>query len=353
MKNIFKRSALAVLLVAAFTAVFVSCNSDDDDSPKLPKEEDYSIIVRFDESKILVEKGFISKEPIQNNSTVKAWETLNVSLRYTEAENKTVDYWKINGKKDDSKSGKSFRIAAITKDDCIQQEGSYVYAVEVEERDYYSVKVKYDKNLVECRSGIGSIFSSDIPDDTTVSEKDHSAIYFNVKEEKISSDWTSGTKTYIYGYSMDGGATKVYYPTTCLKRYYSVDLADVNGKTIDFKFLTKEPKFTTLSFDSSVLSVSKNCYYRELKDGADDYTTVTEDVKSGETLVYEGEYVNFKLASGEKIEASKIYVNGISLEKFVRCPFLCDGKDGDLKIIYSSSNKIEPKDGKFTIKYRN
>lgn len=351
MKNIFKRSALAALLVAAFTALFVSCNSDDDNSPRLPKEEDYSIIVRFDESKISVDKGFISKESIQNNSTVKAWETLNVSLRYTEAENKTVDYWKINGKKDNSKSGKSFRITTITKDDCIQQEGSYVYAIEVEERDYYSVKVNYDKELVECRTGIGS--ASGILSDTTVSEKDYSTLYFNVKEEKISSDWTNGTKTYIYGYSMDDGATEVYYPTTCFKRYYSVDLADVNGKTINFKFLTKEPKYTTLSFDSGVLSVSKNCYYRELKDGADDYTTVTEDVKSGETLVYEGEYVSFKLASGEKIEASKIYVNGISLEKFVRCPFLCDGKDGELKIIYSSSNKIEPKDGKFTIEYRN
>lgn len=351
MKNIFKRSALAVLLVAAFTAIFVSCNSDDDNSPKLPKEEDYSIIVRFDESKILVEKGFITKESIQNNSTVKAWETLNVSLRYTE--DKTVDYWKINGKKDDSKNGKSFRITTITKDDCIQQEGSYVYAIEVEERAYYSVKVNYDKNLVECRSGIGSKFSSDILDGATVSEKDHSAIYFNVKEEKISSDWTNGTKTYIYGYSMDGGDTEVYYPTTCLTRYYSVDLADVDGKNINFKFLTKkEPKFTTLSFDSNVLSVSKTCYYRELKDGADDYTTVTKDVISDETPVYEGEYVNFRLASGEKIEASKIYVNGTSLEKYVRCPFLCDGKDGELKIIYSASNKIEPKDGKFTIEYK-
>lgn len=353
MKNIFKRSALAVLLVAAFTAIFVSCNSDDDNSPKLPKEEDYSIIVRFDESKILVEKGFISKESIQNNSTVKAWETLNVSLRYTEAETKTVDYWKINGKKDDGKSGKSFRITAITKDDCIQQEGSYVYAIEVEERDYYSVKVNYNKELVECRSGIGSKFSSDILDGATVSEKDYSAIYFNVKEEKISSDWTNGTKTYIYGYSMDGGTTEVYYPTTCSKRYYSVDLADVNGKTIDFKFLTKEPKFTTLSFDSSVLSVSKTCYYRELKDGANDYTTVTEDVKSGETLVYEGEYVNLKLASGEKADPKKIYVNGTPLESYIRCPFLCDGKDGELKIIYSASNKIEPKDGKFAIEYKN
>lgn len=353
MKNIFKRSALAVLLVAAFTAVFVSCNSDDDNSPKLPKEEDYSIIVRFDESKILVEKGFITKESIQNNSTVKAWETLNVSLRYTEAENKTVDYWKINGKKDDSKSGKSFRITAITKDDCIQQEGSYVYAVEVEERDYYSVTVNYDKNFVECRSGIGSKFSSDILDGAKVSEKDYSAIYFNVKEAKISSDWTNGKKTYIYGYSMDGGKTEVYYPTTCLKRYYSVDLADVDGKTINFKFLTKKPESTTLSFDSNVLKVSKTCYYREQKDGADDYTTVTETVISGETPVYEGEYVNFKLASSEKIEASKIYVNGTSLEKFVRCPFLCEAKDGELKIIYSSTNKIEPKDGKFTIEYKN
>lgn len=351
MKNIFKRSALAALLVAAFTAVFVSCNSDDDNSPRLPKEEDYSIIVRFDESKISVEKGFISKESIQNNSTVKAWETLNVSLRYTEAETKTVDYWKINGKKDDSKSGKSFRITTITKDDCIQQEGSYVYAIEVEERDYYSVKVNYNEDLVECRTGIGSS-ASGILNGATVSEKNHSTLYFNVKEEKISSDWTKGTKIYIYGYSMDDGETEVYYPTTCFKRYYSVDLADVDGKTINFKFLTKEPKSTTLSFDSSVLSVSKNCYYRELKEGDEDYTSVKVDIESDKTPVYEGEYVNLKLASGEKIEASKIYVNGISLEKFVRCPFLCDGKDGELKIIYSSSNKIGPKDGKFTIEYR-
>lgn len=241
----------------------------------------------------------------------------------------------------------------LTKDDCIQQEGSYVYAIEVEERDYYSVTVNYDEGLVECRSGIGSALSSNIRNGETVSEDKVSKLYFNVKEEKISSDWTSGTKTYIYGYSMDGEATEVYYPTTCFKRYYSVDLADVNGKTINFKFLTKAPESTTLSFDSSVLSVSKNCYYRELKDGADDYTTVTEDVKSGETLVYEGEYVSFKLASGEKIEGSKIFVNGTSLEKYIRCPFLCEKKDGELKIIYSSTNKIEPKDGKFTIEYRN
>lgn len=165
MRNIFKRSALAVLLVAAFTAVFVSCNSDDDDSPKLPKEENYSIIVRFDESKISVEKGFSTKESIQNNSTVKVWETLYVSFI---GEDKTVDYWKINGKKDDSKSGKSFRITAITKDECITQEGKYVYAVEVEERDYYSVKVNYDKNFVECRNGAGSLLSSEIENGATV-----------------------------------------------------------------------------------------------------------------------------------------------------------------------------------------
>ncbi len=351
MKNIFKRSALAVLLIAAFTAVFVSCNlDDDDDSNKKPKDANYSIIVRFDKDKISVKKGFIDKELIENNSEVKAYETLTVEPKLSSG--KTVDYWKINGVKDSGKNVKGFTVNMLTKDDCIQQEGSYVYAIEVEERGYYSVTVNYDEELVECRSDISSALSSNIKNGATVSEDTVSKLYFNVKEAKISSDWKGGTETYIYGYSMDGGATEVYYPTTCSKRYYSVDLADVNGKNINFKFLTKESESTTLSFDSSVLSVSKNCYYRELKDGADDYTTVTKEIESDKTSVYEGEYVNFKLASGEKADPKKIYVNGISLEKYVRCPFLCDGKDGDLKIIYSSSNKIGPKDGKFTIEYR-
>lgn len=351
MRNIFKRSALAVLLVAAFTAVFVSCNSDDDDSPKLPESEDYSITVRFDGSKISVKKGFFSKEKVENNSTVKAWETLYVSLI---DENKTVDYWKINGEKDIGKKGKSFEISALTKNECITQEGKYVYAIEVEERDYYSVKVNYD-DLVECRKGAGSLFSSEIRNGEEVSEKDYSTIYFNAKEEKISSDWTSesGKKSYIYGYSMDGGITEVYYPTTYLKRYYSVDVADVNGKNINFKFLTREAKSTTVSFDPNVLKVSKTCYYRVPSEKTDDYTTVTEDVNSDKTPVYEGEFVSFKLVSGEEIEGAKIYVNGTSLEKFTRCPFLCESKDGDLKIIYSSSNMIEPTaDGKFVITYK-
>ena len=216
----------------------------------------------------------------------------------------------------------------------------------------YSAKVTYDTDYVICQTSSWSS-SGIIQSGKTVTESDTlSTLYFNLKEEKISSDWTSGTKTYIYGYSLDGGTTEVYYPSTALqKRYYQVNLADANGKDINFKFLTKEPKSTTVSFGSD-LKVSKTCYYRTLDSKTGDYVSKTEDVVSDETPIYEGEIIAIKLASGESAETAKIFVNGTSLEKFNKCPFLCESKDGDLKIIYSSSNMIAAKDEKFTIEYK-
>lgn len=344
-----------VVLAFILASIFVSCNMDDDnDSPKAPKGEDYVITVLFDESKIEVTKGFIDAEAVKNNSTVKAWETLNVKAKnFTEG--KTLDYWKINGTKDegtDKKDRKSFQVSAITKNECIEQEGKYIYSIEFEERNLYSAKVTYDTDYVICQTSSWSS-SGIIQSGKTVTESDTlSTLYFNLKEEKISSDWTSSTKTYIYGYSLDGGTTEVYYPSTALqKRYYQVNLADANGKDINFKFLTKEPKSTTVSFGSD-LKVSKTCYYRTLDSKTGDYVSKTEDVVSDETPIYEGEIIAIKLASGESAETAKIFVNGTSLEKFNKCPFLCESKDGDLKIIYSSSNMIAAKDGKFTIEYK-
>lgn len=343
MKNIFKRSALAALLVAAFTAIFVSCNSDDDNSPKLPKEEDYSIIVRFDEDKISVKKGFIDKEPIENNSEVKAYETLTVEPKVSSG--KTVDYWKINAGKDSGKNVKGFTVNMLTKDDCISQEGSYVYAIEFVERDLYTVTVNYNSTYVECKAGI-STSSKVIESGETVSENDASTIYFNLKEDKIISDWKSGKNTYIYGYSLDGGTNEIYNPTTYARRSYSLALADLKD-SINFELLTKDAKSTTVSFGSE-LKVTKKCYNRN-----DNFDIKTEDVASGETKIYEGELIEINLASGEKADTKKIYVNGTCLNDYRRCPFLCEKKDGELKIIYSSSNMIEPKDGKFAIEYRN
>lgn len=345
MKNIFKRSALAVLLVATFTAIFVSCNlDDDDDSNKKPKDADYSIIVRFDKDKISVKKGFIDKEPIKNNSEVKAYETLTVEPKVSSG--KTVDYWKINGGKDSGKNVKGFTVNMLTKDDCISQDGSYVYAIEFVERDLYTVTVNYDSTYVECKAGI-STSSRVIESGKTVSEADASTIYFELKEDKITSDWKSGKNTYVYGYSLDDGTNEIYNPTTYMKRFYSVELAKVSGNKIDFKLLTKDAESTTVSFDSN-LKVTKKCYAKN-----EDSVIKTEVVVSGETKIYEGELIEINLASGEKADTKKIYVNGTCLNDYRRCPFLCDGKGGELKIIYSSSNMIEPKDGKFTIEYRN
>lgn len=344
MKNIFKRSALAVLLVAAFTAVFVSCNlDDDDDSNKKPKDANYSIIVRFDEDKISVKKGFIDKEPIENNSEVKAYETLTVEPKVSSG--KTVDYWKINGVKDSGKNVKGFTVNMLTKDDCISQDGSYVYAIEFVERDLYAVTVNYDSTYVECKAGI-STSSNVIESGDTVSENDASTIYFELKEDKITSDWKSGKNTYVCGYSLDDGTTEVYYPTTYARRSYSLALADLKD-SINFKLLTKDAEFTTVSFDSN-LKVTKKCYAKN-----EDSVIKTEVVVSGETKIYEGELIEINLASGEKADTKKIYVNGTCLNDYRRCLFLCEKKDGELKIIYSSSNKIGPKDGKFAIEYKN
>ena len=345
MKNIFRRSVFSVLLAAVFAAGFVSCNLDDDDnSNKKPKDADYSIIVRFDETKINVKKGFIDKEKIENNSEVKAYETLTVEPILSSG--KTVDYWKINGAKDSGKNVKGFTVNMLTKDDCISQDGSYVYAIEFEERDLYTVTVNYDNTYVECKAG-SSISSKVIENGNTVSEADASTIYFKLKEDKITSDWKKNTNTYVYGYSLDDGTTEVYYPTTYSKRFYSLALADFKDKTINFKLLTQTAKSTTVSFGDE-LKVTKKCYNRN-----DDFEIKTENVTSGSTLIYEGELIEIKLASGEKADPEKIYVNGTCLNDYRRCPFLCDGKDGDLKIIYSSSKKIEPKDGTFKIEYRN
>lgn len=344
-----------VVLAILLGVLIVSCNMDDDnDSPKSPKGEDYVITILFDESKIEVTKGFIDTEAVKNNSTVKAWETLNVKAK-SFTEGKTIDYWKINGEKDegtDKRGRKSFQVSALSKNDCIQQDGKYIYSIEFKERNLYSAKVTYDTDYVICQTSSWSS-SGTISSGETVTESDNlSTLYFNLKEDKISSDWTSGTKTYIYGYSLDGGTTEVYYPSSAItKRYYQINLADANGKDINFKFLTKEPKSTTVSFGSD-LKVSKTCYYRTLNSKTGNYEAKTEDVESDSTQIYEGEIISIKLASGESAEPAKIFVNGTSLEKFNRCPFLCESKDGDLKIIYSSSNMISAKDGKFTIEYK-
>lgn len=344
MRNIFRRSVFSVLLAAVFAAGFVSCDLDDDDnSNKKPKDADYSIIVRFDETKINVKKGFIDKEKIENNSEVKAYETLTVEPKLSSG--KTVDYWKINGVKDSGKNVKGFTVNMLTKDDCISQDGSYVYAIEFEERDLYTVTVNYDSTYVECIAGSG-ISSKAVESGETVSEADASTIYFNLKEDKITSDWKGDAKTYVYGYSLDGA--EVYYPTTYSRRFYSLALADLKDKIINFKLLTKTAKSTTVSFDSK-LKVTKKCYNRN-----DDFEIKKEDVKSGSTPIYEGELIEINLASGEKADPEKIYVNGTCLNDYRRCPFLCDGKDGALKIIYSSSKKIElAKDGTFLIEYKN
>lgn len=344
-----------VVLAFILATIFVSCNMDDDnDSPKTPKGEDYAITILFDESKIEVTKGFVDTEAVKNNGTVKAWETLNVKAKnFTEG--KTIDYWKINGAKDDgtdNKGRKSFQVSAITKNECIEQDGKYIYSIEFTERALYSAKVTYDTDYVTCQTSSWSS-SGTIESGKTVTESDTlSTLYFNLKEDKMSSDWTSGTKTYIYGYSLDGGKTEVYYPSTALqKRYYQINLADADGKDIDFKFLTKEPKSTKVVFGPE-LKVSKTCYYRTLNSKTGNYDAKTEDVLSDDTPIYEGEIIAIKLASGESAEPAKIFVNGTSLEKFYKCPFLCESKDGDLKIIYSSSNMIPAKDNKFTIEYK-
>lgn len=355
-KNFLRVFSVLIPLFAVLAAVFVSCDLDDDDSPKAPKSEDYEITIRFDESKIKVSKGFIEQEEIKNNSTVRAWTTLNVKA--VNSSGKTVDYWKINGVKDDSydkKGKKSFQISALTKNECIQQDdGKYIYAIELEERDLKSVKVNFNEDYVICETKISSVPSSGIESGATVTESDStSTLYFNLNEEKISEDWESGKRTYIYGYSLDGGTTEVYYPSSAFsKRYYSINLSDIKGDEINFKFLTKEPKFTTVSFGSD-LTVTKTCYSREENSKTEKYESKTEDVVSDSTPIYEGEIIAIKLASGEKTDSSKVLVNEISLEKFVKCPFLCESKDGDLKIIFSSSNKIEAKDGKFVISYNN
>lgn len=346
MRNIFRRSVFSVLLVAVFAAGFVSCDLDDDDnSNKKPKDADYSIVVRFDETKINVKKGFIDKEKIENNSEVKAYETLTVEPKLSSG--KTVDYWKINGAKDSGKNVKGFTVNMLTKDDCISQDESYVYAIEFVERDLYTVTINYDNTYVECKAGSG-ISSKVIESGETVSEADASTIYFNLKEDKITSDWKGDAKTYVYGYSLDGGTTEVYYPTTYSRRFYSLALADFKDKTINFKLLTRTAESTTVSFGSE-LKVTKKCYNRN-----DEIDIKTEDVTSGSTPIYEGEIIEINLASGEKADPEKIYVNGTCLNEYRRCPFLCDGKGGTLKIIYSSSKKIKPaKDGTFLIEYRN
>lgn len=346
MKNIFRRSVFSVLLAAVFAAGFVSCDLDDDDnSNKKPKDADYSIIVRFDETKINVEKGFIDKKNIENNSEVKAYETLTVEPILSDS--KTVDYWKINGVKDSGKNVKGFTVNMLTKDDCISQDGRYVYAIEFMERDLHTVTVNYDNTYVECKAGI-STSSKVIESGDIVSENDASAIYFNLKESKITSDWKDSKNTYVYGYSLDGGTTEVYYPTTYGRRSYSIALADLKDNTINFKLLTEEAKFTTVSFGNELM-VTKKCYDRD-----DNFDIKKEDVASGSTPIYEGELIEISLASGEKADPEKIYVNGTCLNDYRRCPFLCDGKDGDLKIIYSSSKKIEPaEDRTFKIEYKN
>lgn len=131
------------------------------------------------------------------------------------------------------------------------------------------------------------------------------------------------------------------------KRYVSVALTQNAGGKIDFKFLTRDSNSAKVTFDSNVLTVTKNVYAPKGEDKPS-----KASVESDNTLIYEGEIVNLALVSGAKIEAEKIYVNNVSLEKFNRLPFFF--VNGKMKVYYSASNFIEPNsDGKFVIEYRN
>lgn len=330
--------SVGILSVFFLLIGLTACDFDDDTGKKSSGQPDTraDITVYFDVSKIKVTQGNIDATDVQNSSVIKEFSTLNVYAENLK-EGVTVDYWKINGKRID-KTGTYYQEWAITRDECQLVEGKYVYGIEVVLRDLIRAEVTYDE-YAECFKDVMS--KERIASGATVEEKNASSIYFNINETKLAADFDAGKHTYICGYKLNG--TEYDLRSSKIKRYVSVDLTQSKDGKIDFSFLTRESNTTKVIFDSTVFTVKKDFYAKRGESGS---------VESDKTLIYEGEIVNLALVSGEKIASEKIYVNGISLEKFKRIPFFF--VDGKMKVYYSASNFIEPNsDGNFVIEYKN
>lgn len=335
-----------ILIAALFVAAMflAACDFDDDNENKSSEQPDtrVEITVYFDISKIKVTEGNIDVKEVQNNSTIKEFTTLNVAAINLE-DGYTVDYWKINGEKKTDKSGTYYQEWALTKDVCQLVDGKYVYGIEVVLRKLNIAAVTFDTDYAECFKDIMN--KKPVASGETVNEKEASEIYFNINETRINADYDAGKHTYVYGYTLN--AEDHDFLSSVNKRYVSVALTQNVGGKIDFKFLTRDSNSAKVTFDSTVLTVTKNVYAPKGEDKPS-----KASVESDNTLIYEGEIVNLALVSGAKIEAEKIYVNNVSLEKFNRLPFFF--VNGKMKVYYSASNFIEPNsDGKFVIEYRN